>query len=311
MNIVFFGTSEFAVPALEALIKAGYVQITVVTTPDKPAGRGLEIGSSPIKQCVKDRWLLLMQPEKLDEAFLQKIRDLKPDVGVVAAYGKILSKELIEIFPKGILNIHPSLLPKYRGASPIEFSILAGEENNTGVSIILIDEKMDHGPILSQTRFRSVNNLTLVWNYSQLHDSLAKLSAELLIETLPEWLAGKIIPIPQDESEVTVTKIIKKEDGKIDWNQSAGYIERMTRAYEKWPGAYTLMENKILKIIKAEVVERNLTIQPGTVFEKEGFPAVACGELAVKLLIVKPEGKNEMPGDAYLRGHREILKSIL
>ncbi|OGF61295.1 methionyl-tRNA formyltransferase [Candidatus Giovannonibacteria bacterium RIFCSPHIGHO2_01_FULL_45_33] len=306
MKIVFFGTSEFAVPALEALTKAGLAPVAVVTSPDKPSGRGLKISSPPVKQFLKDARIVIMQPETLDEKFIQKIRDLKPDIGVVAAYGKILPKALIEAFPYGILNIHPSLLPKYRGASPIEYTVLAGEENNTGVSIILLDEKMDHGPVLVQSKL-ALGGETAKLTYFELHDALAKLGAEMIVDTLPKWIEKKIEAIPQEDEKATFTKLIKKENGKIDWEQPAAFIERMTRAYEKWPGAYAELGGGVLKIKKSEVVERHLTMQAGTVFEKDGFPCVACGERALKLLTVQPEGKNEMPGDAYLRGHREIL----
>ncbi|MDP2668323.1 MAG: methionyl-tRNA formyltransferase [bacterium] len=335
MKIVFFGTSEFAVPALEALTKADLAPFMVVTSPDKPAGRGLKISSPPVKQFLKDAWLLLMQPETLDEKFIQKIRDLKPDIGVVAAYGKILPKALIEAFSYGILNIHPSLLPKYRGSSPIEYTILAGEENNTGVSIILLDEKMDHGSIVVQEKYHPTappykggdpnpNPLLtkeglgeVKLSYSQLHDALAKLGAEMIVDALPKWTEKKIEAIPQEDDKATFTKLIEKENGKINWRQPAEFVERMTRAYEKWPGAYFEIQeaklplgsfaSKLLKIKKSEVVERHLTMQAGTVFEKDGFPCVACGESALKLLTVQPEGKNEMPGDAYLRGHRSML----
>lgn len=311
MKIIFFGTSEFAVPALAALKKSGDTPAVVVTSPDRPSGRGMQLSSSPVKEFVKDWWLNILQPEKIDDDFIKIISDIKPEIGIVAAYGKILPKKLIDIFPKGILNIHPSLLPKYRGSSPIENTILAGEENATGVSIILLDEKMDHGPVLKQkflanSAYKPDEKIAV--SYAVLHDALAKFGAELLSETLPEWVSGNIVPEPQDESTATFTKLIKKEDGKIDWNQSAGFIERMTRAYERWPGTYADFNGNILKIKKVEIVDRNLALQPGTVFEKDGFPVVACAERAVKLLIVQPESKNEMPGDAYLRGHREILQ---
>ncbi len=316
MRIVFFGTSEFAIPALEALKKAGMAPAIVVTSPDRPAGRGMELKASPVKEFIKNDWLTILQPEKIDDDLTKKILEIRPEVGVVAAYGKILPKSLIDVFPKGILNIHPSLLPKYRGSSPLEYTILAGEEFNTGVTVISIDEQMDHGPIVAQRRLPAplLGKKGSGVVYSQLHNALAKLGAELLVEILPRWIEGNIEAEPQDHDKATYTKLIKKEDGEADWNLQAEQIERMTRAYEKWPGTYakiplgSLASKSLLKIIKAEVIERHLLLEPGKIFEKDGFPCVACGERALKLLTIQPEGKNEMGGDAYLRGHREIIE---
>src|SRR3989344_3894723 len=227
-NLVFFGTSEFAVLALDVLIKNGTSPVAAVTSPDRPAGRGKKLTVSPVKEFLNER-LVLLQPEKLDSQLILKLKELSADMGVIASYGKILPKELIEIFPKGILNIHPSLLPKYRGASPIQAVILNGDAE-TGVSIILLDEKMDHGPVLAQSSNLGLGNLSCA-TYLSLHDSLAKLGAELLIETIPKWLNGEIIPHPQDDSQATFTKLIKKEDGKIDWTKRAEKIERTVRAF--------------------------------------------------------------------------------
>lgn len=303
MKIIFFGTSEFAVPALDALMKNGLVPAAVVTAPDKPAGRGKKLKRSPVKEFINGS-AAIFQPEKIDEQFIAKLKDLGPDLGVAAAYGKILPKALIDIFPKGILNIHPSLLPKYRGASPIQAAILNGEKE-TGVAIILMDEKMDHGPILAKREFStSLPGLPISITYFNLHDSLAKLGAELLAETIPKWVAGEITPHPQDDSKATFTKLIKKEDGKINWAKSAEDVERTIRAFYPWPGAWMETGGTRLKIIKAEIIPNSANYPSGKFFEYEKFPAVACGMDAVKLLIVQPEGKKEMSGEAYLRGHR-------
>ncbi|KKT42314.1 MAG: Methionyl-tRNA formyltransferase [Candidatus Giovannonibacteria bacterium GW2011_GWA2_44_13b] len=304
-NLVFFGTSEFAVLALDVLIKNGTSPVAAVTSPDRPAGRGKKLTVSPVKEFLNER-LVLLQPEKLDSQLILKLKELSADMGVIASYGKILPKELIEIFPKGILNIHPSLLPKYRGASPIQAVILNGDAE-TGVSIILLDEKMDHGPVLAQSSNLGLGNLSCA-TYLSLHDSLAKLGAELLIETIPKWLNGEIIPHPQDDSQATFTKLIKKEDGKIDWTKSAEKIERTVRAFYPWPCAFTDTGGKRLKIVKAEIIENKNSLKPGTFFEHEKFPAIACGEKALNLLAVQPAGKKEMSGEAYLRGHRESLR---
>lgn len=354
MRIIFFGTSEFALPALQALIKNDVAPMVIVTAPDKPKGRGQSLAPQPIKKWSETAkpGLAVLQPEMIDSAFITYILNLKPDVGIVAAYGKILPKALIESFPKGVLNLHPSLLPKYRGPSPIQTTILNGDAE-TGVTIIQIDEKMDHGPIVAQRRLKlpifqnnerektssrkekkerllffsplltkeggkragaafpgggnmSISPINIT--YQELYDQLAKLEAQLLIEILPKWIAGKITPTPQDEIKATYTKLLKKDDGKINWSKPAEEIERMVRAYNPWPGSYTEIKN-ILKIKKAEILKLNqkesgFTALPGMFFKTpNGFPAVVCGKNALKLLVVQPSGKKEMPGDAYLRGH--------
>ena len=293
-RIIFFGSSEFSVFALRALIEANIAILVVITVPDKPAGRGKKMDMSPVKKYLtspseRDRdEVSILQPEKLDSDFLLQITNLKLDIGVVASYGKIIPKALLDLFPCGVLNIHPSLLPLYRGASPLQSTILNGD-TETGVTIMLVDEKMDHGPILTQKKFDITNyesSSKEKINLLSLHDELAKLGAELLLETLSRWLSGKIVPMPQDELHTTFTKMIKKEDGLIDWSKSPEHIERMVRAYNPWPGTYTkLKSGKTLKIKKVEIIN---------------------GEL--KLLVVQPEGKKEMPGDAYLRGNKNIFE---
>ncbi len=291
-RIIFLGSSDFSVFALRELITAHLIPFLVITVPDKPAGRGQKIAVSPVKRYLesigyKDGDIVLLQPEKLDHEFLRRITETKPDIGVVASFGKILPKTFLNLFPQGIVNIHPSLLPLYRGASPIQSAILKGD-TETGATIMLVDEGMDHGPILAQQKFsiadyesRSGKKIT----FEELHDELARLGAQLLVETLPKYLEGKISPTPQDDARATGTKLIKKEDGYIDWSRPPAEIERMVRAYNPWPGAYTKLKNgKILKIKKAEIVR---------------------GEL--KLWIVQPEGKKEMPADAYLRGNEPIF----
>jgi len=318
LKIVFFGTSEFAVPPLETLIKNGMPPVAVVTSPDRLAGRGKKLRVSPVKEfcssgnlaATATTWkpgFQVVQPEKLGAKFIDQLKNLKPEFGVVASYGKILPKALIDIFPNGILNIHPSLLPKYRGASPIQAQILNGEKE-TGVSIILLDEKTDHGPIVAKREF-SIFNFQFSITYTQLHDALAKLGAELLIETIPKWMNGEITPHPQDDSRATFTKLIKKESGKIDWSKNAEEIEKMVRAYDPWPSVFTIVNRTVLKIKKAEIIDTPQGLKAGEFFKSGDFPAVACGKDALKLLIVQPESKKKMTGDAYLLGHPNLLDS--
>lgn len=326
MNILFIGTSDFATPILESLIKDPAFNITnVVTQPDKPVGRDQKLQPSPVKLIALKYKISLFQPEKIKEQKnIETIKKMQPDLIIVAAYGQILSKEILEIPTFGCLNVHASLLPKYRGASPIQFAILNGDKK-TGITIILMDEKMDTGKIVQNTKIEIQNN-----DDSQiLHDKLAKEGAKLLIEILPKYIqeAKNLIKlweekfhknltinqidfidslfifnnsslIKQDESKATYTKIFKKEDGKIDWTKSAQEIERQIRAFSPWPGSFTKFENKNLKIFKTEITQE---ISP-SYFQLGDFFLTQNNQLAVKckdrILIIKElqlEGKKECP----------------
>jgi len=280
----------------------------VITAPDKPVGRKQMLTPSAVKTRIMNYELGIRNKVKIWETdkianLKSEILNHKPDLIVLAAFGQLIPKEILAMPKYGCLNIHPSLLPKYRGASPIQTAILNGDRE-TGVTIMLMDEMLDHGEILAQQEF--MNNELGIMNYEQLAEKLAGLGAELLIKTIPKWINGEIKPHPQDESKATFTKIIEKEDGKIDWHQSAEEIERMIRAYNPWPGSYTrIMNNELgimpaqglsprlislglraasggnieyrkLKIIKAEVLKTNEKKEPGTVFLTEKK------ELAVK-----------------------------
>ena len=309
---VFFGTSEFAVPILDTLVEHGLLPQTIVTTPNKPAGRKLAMTVSPVKKYAAGsenlKSIPLLQPEHVDNTFTAQIRALEADTGIVVSYGKILPKTLIDAFPRGLLNIHPSLLPKYRGPSPLENTILNGD-TKTGVTVMVIDDKMDHGPILAQKEF-SISNAQFSnkITYSELHDTLANMGAKLLIETLPKWLDGQINAVPQDDTQATFTKLLKKENGKIDWTRPAQEIDCRVRALNPWPGTYALLKNgKILKIKKVEETETPASSQAGAVFERDGYPAVVCGKGALKLLVVHPENRREISGQAFLRGYPQIV----
>lgn len=250
MKYIFFGTPEFAVIILKALMDAGYTPTLVVAAPDKPKGRGRALAPPPVKTLAEQYGIPIIQPATLKDAeTTQTIAALEPDLFIVAAYGAIIPKILLDIPKKGGLNIHPSLLPKYRGPSPVQAAILHGDET-TGVTIILMDEKMDHGPILAQREltpniqcFSPTLNVGRCPTAEELSVKLANLGAQLLIETIPKWLAAKIVPQPQDHHKTTYTKLITKEDGRIDWRKSAEEIERMVRAYTPWPSAWTIMSN--------------------------------------------------------------------
>lgn len=278
IKIVFLGTPEFAVKPLEALIKNGYGIVGVITAPDKPKGRKMVLAPPPIKILAGQRNIPAWQPINLISNLRFPVS--KPDLFVVAAYGKILPKEILEIPKFGTLNIHPSLLPRWRGPSPIQSAILAGDEK-TGVTIMLVNEKMDEGPILARQELKySISNIQSL----KLQDELSELGAKLLIETLPKWINGEIKPQQQDNSKATYSKIIKKENGLINWNEPAEIIERKIRAFTPWPGAYAFINGKRIVITEAGLNKNNA--------------------LAIKR--VKPEGKKEMSYEDYLRGNPDF-----
>jgi methionyl-tRNA formyltransferase len=311
LRIIFFGTPEFAAVILEKMIQAGYLPIAVVTAPDKPVGRKQILTPSPVKLIAEKYKILVLQPEKIKN-LKSEILNLQPNLIILAAYGQVVSKEILEIPKYGCLNVHPSLLPKYRGPSPIQATILNGDQE-TGVTIILMDEKIDHGPIIASSKLK-IQNLKLT--YEDLSKELARLGAELLIETMPKWLGGEIELIPQDDSRATYTKIIKKEDGKINWQKSAQEIERMIRAYYPWPTAYAKLKTKNeklknFKILQAEVLKFGQQKKPGEVFLIDKKLAVACGKDALILKEIQLEGKKKMAASDFLNGHPEIIKSVL
>ncbi len=323
IKIIFFGTPRFGAIILEILAKSKFKPVAVVTEPDKPAGRKRILTPPAVKSLIMEHgtWNIpILQPEKLDSGFRFQVSSFKPDLMIVAAYGKILPKEILGIPRHGSLNIHPSLLPKYRGASPIQATILNGDTEG-GVTIILMDEKIDHGSIIANLRFKI---LDLRITYKELSEELAKLGGKLLIETLPRWLAGKIKPIPQDDSKATYCWRIKKEGGKINWQNSAEEIERMTRAFWPWPSAWTILTSKHfniltkkqLKIVKARPVTgyklQVTSYKPGQVFlTKNKELAVACGKNALILEELQLEGKKIMTAQEFLNGHPEIVGAIL
>lgn len=332
MKIVFFGTSEFGAIILEKLVRTGLSPVLVVTTPDRPVGRKQVLTPPPTKVAVQKLGIPVIQPATLTisnfEFLISKQsqnsnnQNIKPDLFIVAAYGKILPKEILNIPTHGTLNVHPSLLPKYRGPSPVQNAILGGDKE-TGVTIMLLDEKMDHGPIVANVKFQMTNDKI---TYPELHNQLAELGAQALIETIPLWVGGKIKPTPQDDSQATYTSILKKEDGRIDWNKEAGYIERQVRALHPWPGTFALFEGKNLKILKASVLSGTLPkpglgpcpkpglgrITPGTVFlTTDKKLAIQCGEDALVVEELQLEGKKPMLAREFLLGHKDFLGIVL
>jgi methionyl-tRNA formyltransferase len=284
-KIIFIGTSWFAVPALENLVKNDYQILAVVTAPDKPAGRKQELTPPPVKEIALNYNLSVLQPEKISEAKKQ-ISELNPDLIIVAAYRQIIPKDILDIPRFGSLNLHPSLLPKYRGPSPIQTAILNNDQT-TGLTIILMDEKMDHGPIITQEKIDISPDDT----YQTLEEKLAQLASDSLIKILPQYIQEEIKPKPQDENKASYTKILTRQDGKIDWDKSAQEIERMVRAFSPWPGTWTEFNDKRVKILKAKVVD------------KESKATIKTGDGYLFLELVQPAGKKPMTGEEFFRGH--------
>lgn len=307
LKIIFFGTPEFSIPALLELINSDYRPTLVVTQPDKPAGRNLALSYSPIKKLALDNNLLLAQPKNRKE-LITLLKDLKPDLGVLAAFGQILPPQVLNSFEYGILNIHPSLLPKYRGSSPIQTAILNGD-NKTGVSIIKLVDELDAGPIVAQEKI----DLDLTENAEILHDKLSKMGAQLLIKVIPDYLAGKIEIVQQDHSQATFTRNFEKQDGLIDWQDSALQIERKFRAFYPWPGVFTFLDGKRLKIAKLSVLKPILEtiLPPGSVFlTKNNELAVYCKPGAVIIDRLGLEGKKVLEAKDFILGNKIIGKIL-
>ncbi|MCX6746194.1 MAG: methionyl-tRNA formyltransferase [Candidatus Parcubacteria bacterium] len=310
IKIIFMGTPEFSVPVLNALIE-NYNAIAVVTQPDKKVGRKQVLTFSPIKKIALANKIEILQPEKISGKveFIRRVNDLNPDLIVIAAYGLILPKEILDIPKYGVINVHASLLPKYRGASPIQAAILNGEKE-TGVTIMLVNEKMDEGDILSQETITITDND----NFASLYEKLSVLGTHLLIEVLLKWLNKEIKPQKQDESQATYCKLITKEDGKIDWHKSAQEIDRQIRALTPWPGTWTVWNNKKLKILSASAdgsTKLTMTTSAGEVFKVNNSLAIQCGQGALEILELQLEGKKSMTAKEFLNGYSKIIGAIL
>ncbi len=313
LRIVYFGTAPFAEPPLQALLEdpTRFSVIAVVSQPDKPVGRKGEITASPVTLLARARGVALLQPKTLkDDAIFSSLEAYKADVYIVAAYGKIIPKRLLDLPRIAPLNLHGSLLPKYRGASPIQTAILEGEKT-TGVSLMVMDEEVDHGPVIATTSVTIIDEDT----HETLEATLGDAAAGLLTDYLELFANGDVEAKPQDHTQATFTKILEREDGLILWSKKdAAKICRQIRAYDPWPGAYFIWKNKgtdmRVKIIAAEPVEA--TLAPGTSFVlADDTPAVATVAGGVALIEVQPEGKKPMPGKAFVNGYKNFVGSVL
>lgn len=299
-RIIFFGTPRFAIPSLTSLLRGPDDVVAVVTQPDRERGRGRKVIPSPVKEVCLQHRPTLLQPEKTkDEVFQEKIKNLRPQLFVVVAYGQILPKSLLQIPEYGAVNVHASLLPKYRGAAPIPWAILKGEKV-TGVTTMMMDEGMDTGDILLQTEIPIGEEETS----ETLHDRLALLGARLLLETVSGMKAGSVHPIPQDPLKATYAPPLKKEDGRIDWSKEAKEINRQIRALNPWPGAFSEWNGQLLKIYRGELREKSSTGKTGVVaWVGSDFIEVETGKGFFLIQEVQLEGKRRMSVREFLAGH--------
>ncbi|MEW6716244.1 MAG: methionyl-tRNA formyltransferase [Chloroflexota bacterium] len=300
-RIIFMGSPEFALPTLRKLTEL-YRVVGVVTQPDRPAGRGRKLTPPPVKTLAQALGLVCIQPQRLRHPqAISQLHTWNPDLIVVAAFGQILPPEVLDIPLHGCLNVHASLLPRWRGAAPIPHAILNGD-SETGITIMRMDEGLDTGPILNQ----SVIPIQADDTTGSLHDRLAHLGAELLIETLPAYLAGKLQSQPQDDSQATYAPLLKKEDGCLDFTRPAEELERRVRAFHPWPGAFTMWQNTPLKILKAHVVSGKARLGERVV--AQGLPALGTAKGLLVLDEVQPAGKKSMSGGAFLLGARDWIQ---
>jgi len=299
-RIVFFGTPSFALLPLETLIQGSDEVVAVVTQPDREKGRRRKMVASPVKEVALQKGLSILQPEKAKEvSFQEELKGFGADLFVVAAYGQILPKTVLSLPKYGAINIHASLLPKYRGSAPIAWAILNGEKK-TGITTMLMDEGMDTGDILLQSEIPIHEDETT----ETLQGRLASLGAQLLSETLEKMKKGEIHPTPQDHSKATYAPMLRKEDGQIDWKKGAEEIDRQVRGFHPWPGAYTEWQGQILKIYKGEVRKGKAAGKAGTVlWAGTDFIEIETGKDSYLLKEVQLEGKRRMSTRDFLAGH--------
>ena len=311
MKVVFMGSPAFALPALQALMLNQYDISAVYTQPDKKTGRGQQVTACPVKQFASGAGIRVVQPLSFkDSGEVELLAGLKPDIIVVAAYGQILPEPVLNIAQHKCINIHPSLLPRYRGPSPVAAAILNGDVQ-TGVTIMLIERKVDSGPIIAQITVPIEDEDTT----GSLTGRLAQKGAEILIATLPAWVSGTIQPLVQDESRASYTRMEKKEDGELDWKWPALQLWRKVRAFSPWPGCYVKWMGTRIKIVEVVPLADTDKGSPGRVIAlprgEVTRVAVRTGEGLLGLVKVQPEGKREMTAGDFAAGHRDFFDSVL
>ena len=309
MKIIFFGTSEFALPVLEALVSSKEKILKVVTAPDKKKGRGQKIAFSPVKILAQEKNLSILQPTDLkDTGFLQSLKKGVADLFVVCAYGRILTRELLQIPKKYAINLHASLLPKYRGAAPINWAIIRGE-TRTGITIFKMDEYMDRGEIILQQKI----DISYLDTSVRLGIKLSRIGAELLLKAVDLIKSGAETFTEQDETQATFAPKLKKKDGLIDWNMPALDIYNRVRGLQPWPGAFTYLNNKLLKIWNSQVVRNGKDRQPGEIvnIDTEKGILVQTGKDKLLITVLQLEGKRKMLTAEFISGHRIEIGSKL
>lgn len=302
MKLVFLGTPDFAVPSLERIIASKHEILAVVTQPDKPVGRNNVLTPPPVKVCALKHGLKVLQYNKIRTEGVGDLKNLAPDIMVTCAFGQILSQEIIDIAPRGIINVHASLLPKYRGAAPIQYSVINGD-TETGVTIMQTEAGIDTGDILSVEKTPIYPDETA----GELFERLSELGAKLIVETLDKIEAGKITPVNQDETKATHVKMLTRETGKIDWTKSAKDIKNLVRGTNPWPAAHTFLNGKTLKIFAVNTLDGDFDGQIGEVLRADKKLVVKCGQGAVEILEIQSDGGKRMSATAFDAG-RKILK---
>lgn len=308
LRIVYMGTPRFAVPTLEAIVGAGHEVLAVLTQPDRPKGRGHALLPPPVKECALGLHLRVEQPERVrrPEA-VEMLRGLNADIMVVVGYGQIIPQSILDLPRLGIVNVHASLLPKYRGAGPIQWAIANGE-TVTGVTTMRIDAGLDTGDILLMRE----TPIGPEEDAMQLGERLAKMGAELLVETLEGLQQGSITPIPQDNTQATYAPLLKKEDGRIDWSQTATVLHNRARGFLPWPGCYTRFRGQGFHIWRCRPAIGNATLAPGQIRGENGRLLAGCAEdTALELLEVQVEGRKRMEGSSFLNGQRLLEYEVL
>ncbi len=301
------GTPEFAVTVLEGLLNTKHEVGLVATQPDKAKNRGKKIQYTPVKEKALEHNIKVLQPEKVrgNEEFLEELKDYRPDIIVVAAYGQILPKEVLELPKYGCVNVHASLLPRLRGAAPIQRAIIEGDEE-TGVTIMQMSEGLDTGDMLAK---ESIKIGTM--NYSMLHDALAEIGARLMVHTLDLIEEGKISPEPQDDSKSSYAKMVFKQEGKIDFTRQPEAVERLIRGFDPWPGAFCEYEDMVMKLWKAQPLCENTGKEPGTIIEVSARGIkIACGDGALLVSEIQIPGKKRVAISEYLKGN-QIKEGII
>jgi methionyl-tRNA formyltransferase len=301
LNIVYMGTPDFAVPTLRALRESGHRVLAVVTQPDRPKGRGRKLAPPPVKKTATAFGIPVIQPETVrSDEFHQRIRELAPDLFVVVAFGQLLPPSLLAIPAMGAVNVHASLLPRHRGSAPIQWAIIEGDAE-TGVTTMMMDKGMDTGDILLMAKTPIASEETA----AELHDRLGEMGAPLLLDTIQRLRSGDLAPVPQAPERATYAPMLKKKDGEIDWSQPAEHIARRIRGMTPWPGAYTFSDGMRLKVFKARVLERDISVPPGTILECiPGELRVATGKSALAISEIQGKSGKRLPIDDFLCGCR-------